>query len=84
MHQRRPTRRMLHDVIILVHFEFLHKNYKKILMLLFSYICFPRKGTLTDAGDGDGGGETQKLIQKTFRNTIVHTSRHVSEMYRTF
>ena len=26
------------------------------------YIFFPRKGTLTDAGDGDGGG--QQIIKK--------------------
>ena len=28
-------------------------------MTSFFYICFPRKGTLTDVGDGDGnGGQT--------------------------
>ena len=29
--------------------------------LLF-YICFPWKGTLTDAGDGDGGEQVTKNI----------------------
>ena len=32
------------------------KAYKKhILKICLFYIVFPRKGTLTDAGDGDGG-----------------------------
>ena len=42
-------------------------------------MCFPRKGTLTDARDGDGGGANKhKKHPKTFRTEIVHTSGHFS------
>ena len=56
MLQRRPSRRMLHDVIVLVHF-FL-KAIKIIVKHVFIYL-FPWKGTLTDAGDGEGGQQSQ-------------------------
>ena len=39
---------------------FIYYNNISIILLPFSvfgYICFPRKGTLTDAGNGDGGGQ---------------------------
>ena len=29
--------------------------------LFVSILLFPRKGTLTDAGDGDGGGNKQSI-----------------------
>ena len=46
--------------------------------------AFPRKGTLTDAGDGEGVGasnhkKSQQLTKKTFRTETVHTSRHFSK-----
>ena len=51
---------MLNDVIILVQlFNFSFHNYHKnenTKIRVFPY-CFPRKGALTDARDGDGGGQ---------------------------
>ena len=56
--QRRPTRRMLHDVIILIYFSNLfHKNSEHHQKHFFS--IFPRKGTLTRARDRDGGGDNK-------------------------
>ena len=47
------------------------------------YIVFPWKGTLTDAGDGDGGRgggatnhqQSQKVIDKTFVSIFVAPGR---------
>ena len=57
MLQRRPTRRMVHEVMILVpFFNFFHKNHKQSLKHNFS-IFFPPEGNFDiDAEDGDGGG----------------------------
>ena len=59
------------------------KNHKKhthhYSILYFS----PLKGTLTDAGDGDGGGANPKQSQKnskTVRAKTVHTSGHFSKI----
>ena len=39
-------------------FNFFHKNHKKTKHI-YSYYFFSWKGTLSDAGDGDGGGGEQ-------------------------
>ena len=56
MFQRRPTRRMLHDVVILIQFLSLCikiiKTHQKKLNLYF----FPREGTLTLTPGMAGGG----------------------------
>ena len=62
---------MLHDVIILLHFTLFpnkkHKNQRKYIILYFS----PRKGTLTDVGDGDGGGKSYKFLKRKYENRVV-------------
>ena len=57
MFQRRPTRRMLHDVIILVHFSIFFNEKKTTTTNTHFYNIFvPRKGTLTlTLGMGMGG-----------------------------
>ena len=55
MPQRRPTGRMLHDVIVLV--AFFHKNQKQNVNNMFFSYLFPPEGNFDiDAGDGGGGG----------------------------
>ena len=54
----------VHDVTILVQFfSFSIKVIENHLTFVFLYF-FSRKGTLTDAGDGDGGGTIFYLIPK--------------------
>ena len=65
MNQRRPTRRMLHGVIILVTFFNFSLNIIKITEQVFPHNFSPWKGPLTDAGDGNGGGnKSQQLTRK--------------------
>ena len=56
-----------YNVIILVPFSFSIKIIKTHKNILF-YICFPQKGTLTDArgGDGDKGTKSSKYLPKHF------------------
>ena len=69
------TRRMLHDVIILVYvFNFSHKDHKQSLTNIFSHI-FPSEGNFDiDAGDGDGGGafRTLQISQHLKKTTRKH------------
>ena len=80
--------------VILVHLFQKHRE-QSLKKCLFLYV-FPRKGTLTDAGDGDGG-EQQNLKQtsryqymymslknQTFRTTFVHISGRFSKMQKCF
>ena len=74
---RRPTRRMLHDVIILVPLLInTVKNHQKI----YFFHIFPPEGNFDiGAGDGVGGDhleplEIQRNHKNIFRTKIVHTS----------
>ena len=78
MLQRRPIRRMLHDVIILVpRFQF--SCIKNIQHLVFS-ILFPPEGNFDiDAGDGVGGWgpfKTPKSL-KTISHELFSHSRNI-------
>ena len=76
--QRRPIRRMLHDVIILVQvFNFIHKNHQNTKKCLL-YIFPPRKGALTDAGDemGGGGRKSQQKKKKMFLYVFSMEGNH--------
>ena len=56
----------------------------KTIKNIFRFYIFPQKGTFTDTGDGDGGGEqitnNHNESQKTVRTKIVHTSGHFPKM----
>ena len=78
---RSPTRRMLHDVIILIHvFNF---EIPEITKDLFFHIFFPTEGNFDiDARDEDGGRQiitqNHKKYKNIFRTKIVHTSGYFS------
>ena len=55
-------------------FQFFHNNHKKSVRLLFFHIFLPRKGTLTDAGDGDGAGGGNKTHKITPKQLFFYIS----------
>ena len=50
-----------------------HKNHKILFKNSFFDMCFPWKGTLTDAGDGLGGEGRGGTLFKKKRRTLSKT-----------